>query len=103
LLQRVISILPMSAQGHFRQIDTRPTLPACPLRADHVRISRLRGRAGNKLWDDGWGWSWFDAANPSKTTSTEYKTNCRSCHVPAQGSDWIYVKRNIAFLWAIII
>jgi hypothetical protein len=23
----------------------------------------------NKLWGDGWGWSWFDAAAPSKTTS----------------------------------
>jgi hypothetical protein len=45
--------------------------------------------AGNKLWGDGWGWSWFDAANPSKTTSTDYKTNCQSCHVPARASDWI--------------
>jgi len=47
--------------------------------------------AANKLWGDGWGWSWFDAANPSKTTSTDYKTDCRSCHVPAQDSDWVYV------------
>ena len=47
--------------------------------------------SGNKLWGDGWGWSWFDAANPSKTTSTDYKTDCRSCHVPAQASDWIYI------------
>jgi len=47
--------------------------------------------SGNKLWGDGWGWSWFDAANPSKTTSTDYKTDCRSCHVPAQAFDWIYV------------
>lgn len=46
---------------------------------------------GNKLWGDGWGWSWFDAANPSKTTSTDYKTNCLPCHVPAQTSDWVYV------------
>ena len=47
--------------------------------------------SGNKLWGDGWGWSWFDAANPLKTTSTDYKTDCRSCHVPAQASDWVYV------------
>jgi hypothetical protein len=25
---------PMSELGHFRQIDTLPTLPACPLRAE---------------------------------------------------------------------
>jgi len=46
---------------------------------------------GNKLWGDGWGWSWFDAANPSKTTSTNYKADCLSCHIPAKDSDWIYV------------
>ena len=46
---------------------------------------------GNTLWGEGWGWSWFDATNPSKTTSIDYKANCRSCHVPAKASDWIYV------------
>ena len=46
----------------------------------------------NKLWGDGWGWSWFDAAMPSKTTSTNYKVDCQPCHVPAQASDWIYVQ-----------
>src|SRR5215472_18084496 len=30
---------------------------------------------GNRLWGDGWGWSWFDATNPLKTTSTDYKVN----------------------------
>jgi hypothetical protein len=44
----------------------------------------------NKLWGDGWGWSWFDAADPRKTTSTDYKKDCQGCHIPAQASDWIY-------------
>jgi hypothetical protein len=47
--------------------------------------------ADNKLWGDGWGWSWFDAGNSSKTTSTDYRLNCKSCHVPAQASEWVYV------------
>jgi len=46
---------------------------------------------GNALWGDGWGWSWFDAADPSRTTSVNYKAECQACHVPAQASDWIYV------------
>lgn len=46
---------------------------------------------GNKLWGDGWGWSWFDASDPKKTTSTDYKSDCQGCHVPAKASDWIYV------------
>ena len=46
---------------------------------------------GNKLWGDGWGWSWFDQGNPLKTTSTDYKADCQPCHVPARASDWVYV------------
>lgn len=45
----------------------------------------------NKLWGNGWGWSWFDAGNPIKTTSTDFHTDCLGCHVPAKASDWIYV------------
>ena len=46
----------------------------------------------NPLWGEGWAWSWFDADNPSKTTSTNFRVNCLSCHVPAQSTDWIYVQ-----------
>jgi len=46
---------------------------------------------GNPLWGDGWGWSWFDADKPLKTTSTDYHTDCQGCHVPAKATDWIYV------------
>jgi len=57
-----------------------------------VMVKDARNRhPGNKLWGEGWGWSWFDKANPSKTTSTDYRINCLSCHVPAQASDWVYV------------
>jgi hypothetical protein len=47
---------------------------------------------GNALWGDGWAWSWFDADNPSKTTSTNYRVNCLPCHIPARATDWIYVQ-----------
>jgi hypothetical protein len=46
----------------------------------------------NKLWGSGWAWSWFDAANPLKTTSTDYATDCQPCHIPAQPTDWIYTQ-----------
>ena len=57
-----------------------------------VMVRDTTGRhAGNRLWGEGWGWSWFDAGNPTKTTSTDYKTDCRGCHVPAQATEWLYV------------
>jgi len=79
----------MAASG---QMTTGIVSRAETLKGWFVMVKDSRGRhAGNKLWGDGWGWSWFDAANPSKTTSTDYKTNCQGCHVPAQASDWVYV------------
>lgn len=46
----------------------------------------------NKLWGDGWGWAYFDAKDRVRTKSTDYKTDCKSCHVPAEESDWVYVQ-----------
>jgi Cytochrome P460 len=45
----------------------------------------------NKLWGNGWGWSWFDAGSTQKTTSTDFRNDCLTCHVPAKDTDWIYV------------
>jgi Cytochrome P460 len=74
------------------QMTTGTVSHADTLKGWFVMMKDSRGRhPDNKLWGDGWGWSWFDANNPSKTTSTDYKTNCKACHVPAEASDWIYV------------
>jgi Cytochrome P460 len=74
------------------QMTTGTVSRAETLKGWFVMMKDSKGRyAGNKLWGDGWGWSWFDAADPLKTTSTDYKTDCLPCHVPAQASDWVYV------------
>jgi hypothetical protein len=68
-----------------------------------VKDSSDRYAANKPVWGDGWGWSWFDAANPLTSsrnlplpggvvpTTNDYRDNCKSCHLPAQASDWIYV------------
>jgi len=74
------------------QLTTGTVSHAETLKGWFVMVKDSKGRyAGNKLRGDGWGWSWFDAANRSKTTSTNYRTDCLSCHVPARDSDWVYV------------
>lgn len=58
-----------------------------------VMVKDSKGRfPGNKLWGDGWGWAYFDADNRLETTSTDYKTDCKGCHIPAQETDWIYTQ-----------
>jgi hypothetical protein len=79
-------------QAATEEMTTGTVSHAGTLKGWFVMVKDRNGRhAGNKLWGDGWGWSWFDATNPSKTTSTDYKADCQTCHVPAQASDWIYV------------
>jgi Cytochrome P460 len=76
----------------MRTLAPSPRSHAETLKGWFVMVKDDNGRhAGNKLWGDGWGWSWFDAADPRKTTSTDYKTDCRWCHMPAQASDYIFV------------
>jgi hypothetical protein len=51
------------------QMTTGTVSHAETLKGWFVMMKDSNGRyASNKLWGDGWGWSWFDAANPSKAT-----------------------------------
>jgi cytochrome c len=46
----------------------------------------------NDLWGDGWGWALFEAKDPKKNVATDYKTDCKLCHVPAKKDDWVYIR-----------
>jgi hypothetical protein len=48
--------------------------------------------AGNPLWGEGWGWSHFDVAAPTETTATDYQSDCKPCHIPAQATGYIYTQ-----------
>jgi len=75
-----------------KEMTTGTVSHAEKLKGWFVMVKDSNGRyPGKALWGDGWGWSWFDAANPTKTTSSDYRLNCKSCHVPAQATDWVYV------------
>jgi hypothetical protein len=100
------TIAAFHASGHFpdgtvliKEVHETSTAPMTTGTVSHARTLKgwfvmvkdsKNSHPGNVLWGDGWGWSWFDAGNPMNTTSTNYKTNCLSCHVPAQATDWIY-------------
>lgn len=47
---------------------------------------------GNDLWGDGWGWALFEAKDPKRNVATDFRTDCKTCHIPAQKDDWIYVR-----------
>lgn len=59
-----------------------------------VMIKDSKGRfPNNDLWGDGWGWALFEGKDPKTQTATDYRSDCRTCHVPARKNDWLYVER----------
>lgn len=58
-----------------------------------VMIKDAKGRfPENELWGDGWGWGLFEGKDRTKQVAVNYKTECRSCHVPVRKNDWVYTK-----------
>ena len=58
-----------------------------------VMIKDEKGRySHNPLWGDGWGWALFKSDAPDKQVATDYKKDCLGCHIPARGTDWVYVQ-----------
>jgi hypothetical protein len=47
---------------------------------------------GNPLWGNGWGWALFKSDAPDKQVATDFKKDCRGCHIPAKATDWVYVQ-----------
>jgi hypothetical protein len=94
--------------GHFpdgavlvKEVFTTATIPMTTGTVSHVETLKgwfvmvkdsKNSHPGNALWGDGWGWSWFDADKPTRTTSTDFKKDCLSCHIPAQATDWVYTQ-----------
>src|SRR5690349_14685473 len=64
-----------------RDMTTGTVSSAGTLAGWFVMVKDNVGRfPGNKLWGEGWGWSWFDAANSARTTSKDFRTECLVCH-----------------------
>jgi len=34
----------------------------------------------------------YEAKDPKKNVATDYKTDCKTCHIPAKKDDWVYVR-----------
>ncbi len=58
-----------------------------------VMIKDNKGRfEGNPVWGDGWGWALIKTNNTNKNVTTNYRTECVGCHMPAKKTDWIYIE-----------
>lgn len=58
-----------------------------------VMVKDSKGRfKDNELWGDGWGWALFNGSDRTKQVATNYRSDCRACHVPAKANDWIYTQ-----------
>jgi cytochrome c len=68
---------------------TRPT----DIKIWFVMIKDAKGRfPNNDLWGDGWGWALYEAKDPKRNVATDYKADCKACHIPAKKDDWVFIK-----------
>jgi hypothetical protein len=78
---------------------------AASLRGWFVMVRDGKGRhAESDVWGDGWGWSWFDASDPSTPSRAlptkdgvpmrtfNHRENCLACHSPAKSTELIYIE-----------
>ncbi len=45
----------------------------------------------NPLWGEGWGWALFNMDDPPKLTTTNFRTDCLGCHIPAKATDYVFI------------
>lgn len=58
-----------------------------------VMIKDTQGRfKNNPAWGDGWGWALIKTDNINKNVTTNYRTECLTCHMPAKKTDWVYIE-----------
>jgi len=56
-------------------------------------VKDAKGRfPGNDLWGEGWGWALFEAKDPKRNVATDFRTDCKTCHIPARKDDWVYIR-----------
>lgn len=58
-----------------------------------VMVKDAKGRfEKNELWGDGWGWALFEGDDRTEQVAVDYRSDCRTCHVPARKNDWLYTE-----------
>lgn len=58
-----------------------------------VMVKDATGRfPENPIWGEGWGWALFKPDAPNSNAAKDYRADCLGCHIPAKGTDWVYVQ-----------
>jgi hypothetical protein len=58
-----------------------------------VMVKDAEGRfEKNELWGDGWGWALFEGDDRTEQVAVNYRSDCRTCHVPARKNDWLFTE-----------
>lgn len=62
-----------------------------------VMIKDNLGRfKGNPNWTEGWGWGLFEYGDnkvwPTVNVSKGFESSCKTCHLPAKATDWVFVQ-----------
>jgi len=88
------AVLVKELRGH----ESKPMTTGVPawatkeLKQWFVMVKDSKGRFPNSpQWGDGWGWALFKPGEKGNV-STNYKSDCMGCHIPAKSTDSVYVE-----------
>jgi hypothetical protein len=77
----------------YENLTTGPATYSGDQKVWFVMVKDTRNRFPSSIhWQNGWGWGLFNAGNPGQNVSRGFAQECESCHVPAQATDWVYVR-----------
>ncbi|MDB5390779.1 MAG: cytochrome c, class [Planctomycetaceae bacterium] len=75
------------------ELTTGDVRYAAEVKVRFVMVKDVQGRFKNsELWGDGWGWALFKGDDRKTQVAVNYRTECRTCHVPVKKQDWIYTQ-----------
>ncbi|OBS95508.1 hypothetical protein A9261_15125 [Vibrio tasmaniensis] len=55
-----------------------------------IKDSENRFSSKSSSWGDGWGWGLFKPESLDLNSSSNYRTDCLGCHIPASNTDFLY-------------
>jgi hypothetical protein len=75
------------------KLTTGQTSYAKDVKIRFVMVKDANGRfKDNDLWGSGWGWALYEGGDRKTQVASDYRTECRTCHIPARKNDWVFTQ-----------
>ena len=88
------AVLVKAGRGVTKEkLTTGQTSYAKNVKVWFVMVKDSEGRfKDNDLWGSGWGWALYEGDDRMTQVASDYRSECRRCHIPARKNDWVFTQ-----------